>query len=201
MTILFQRTLEQGSGKLCTCYVLEQGQRRRRYNSFDNARTMNCSLNNNTNHDPVTKSGSTIQPLQKHGLFHKIHMFWDSVMLMKIPPRSQKVSIINIDYVSSLKKMSASWSGQVKRSRSNKWGDRKSLDKGRGTFEDFELFGYHSCKNLCCELERFHSITAWWFYLLLRCYKLADRRLCTILSLVETTSPSCWAKYFSVMAT
>jgi len=40
----------------------------------------------------------------KKGLFHKIHMFCDSVTLMKIPPRSQKVSIINIDYVSSLKK-------------------------------------------------------------------------------------------------
>ena len=134
MTILFQRTrtLEQGSGKLCTRYLLEQGQRWRRYkSSFDNARTMNCSLNNNTNHDPITKSGFTIQPLQKkNGLFHKILMFCDSVMLMKIPPRSQKVSIINIDYVSSFKKMSASWSGQVKRSRSNKWGDRKSLDKG-----------------------------------------------------------------------
>jgi len=206
MTILFQRTrtLEQGSGKLCTCYLLEQGQRWRRYkSSFDNARTMNCSLNNNTNYDPITKSGFTIQPLQKkNGLFHKILMFCDSVMLMKIPPRSQKVSIINIDYVSSLKKMSASWSGQVKRSRSNKWGDWKSLDKGRGTFEDFELFGDHSCKNLCCELKRFHLITVWWFYLLLRCYKLADRRLCTtISSLVETTSPSCWGKDTSVMAT
>ena len=109
MTILFQRTrtLEQGSGKLCTCYVLEQGQRRRRYNSsFDNARTMNCSLNKNTNHDPITKPGFTIQPLQKHGLFHKIHVFCDSVTLMKIPPRSQKVPIINIDYVSSLKNVS-----------------------------------------------------------------------------------------------
>jgi len=72
MTILFQRTrtLEQGSGKLCTCYVLEQGQRRRRYDSsFDNARTMNCSLNNNTNHDPITKSGFTIQRLQKKVYF------------------------------------------------------------------------------------------------------------------------------------
>ena len=87
------------------CYLLEQGQRRRRYDSsFDNARTMNCSLNNNTNHDPITKSGFTIQPLQKHGLFHKIHMFCDSVVFMKIPPKSQKVSIINIDYVSSSKK-------------------------------------------------------------------------------------------------
>ena len=65
---------------------------------------MNCSLNNNTNYDPITKSGFTIQSLQKNGLFHKIHMFCDSVILMKIPPRSQKVSIINIDYVSSLKK-------------------------------------------------------------------------------------------------
>ena len=86
-------------------YLLEQGQRRRRYNSsFDDARTMNCSLNNNTSHDRITKSGFTIQPLQKHGLFHKIHVFCDSVTLMKIPPRSQKVSIINIDYVSSFKK-------------------------------------------------------------------------------------------------
>jgi len=68
---------------------------------------MNCSLNNNTNHDSITKSGFTIQPLQKkNGLFHKIHMFCDSVMLMKVPPRSQKVLIINIDYVSSLKKFS-----------------------------------------------------------------------------------------------
>jgi len=68
---------------------------------------MNCSLNNNTNHDPITKSGFTIQPLQKkNSLFHKIHMFCDSVMLMKIPPRSRKVSIINIDYVSSLKNVS-----------------------------------------------------------------------------------------------
>ena len=51
-------------------YLLEQGQRRRRYNSsFDDARTMNCSLNNNTNHDPITKSGFTIQPLQKKVYF------------------------------------------------------------------------------------------------------------------------------------
>ena len=75
-------------------------------NSSDNARTMNCSLNNNTSHDPIMKSCFTTQLLQKHGLFHKINMFCDSVMLMKIPPRSQKVSIINIDYVSSLKNVS-----------------------------------------------------------------------------------------------
>jgi len=67
---------------------------------------MNCSLNNNTNHDPITKSSFTIHPLQKNGLFHKVHMFCDSVMLTKIPPRSQKVSIINIDYVSSSKNVS-----------------------------------------------------------------------------------------------
>ena len=72
MTIMFQRTrtLEQGSGKLCTRYLLEQGQWRRRYNSsFDNARTMNCSLNNNTNYDPITKYGFTIQRLQKKVYF------------------------------------------------------------------------------------------------------------------------------------
>ena len=34
--------------------------------SFDNARTMNCSLNNNTSHDPIMKSCFTIQPLQKN---------------------------------------------------------------------------------------------------------------------------------------
>ena len=31
-------------------------------------------------------------------------MFCDSVMLMKVPPKSQKVPIINIGYVSSFKK-------------------------------------------------------------------------------------------------
>jgi len=48
---------------------------------------MNCSLNSNTSHDPIMKSGFTIQPLQKHGLFHKVYMSCDSVMLMKIPPK------------------------------------------------------------------------------------------------------------------
>ena len=97
-----------GTGIGKTMYLLSLRKRttRRRYNSsFDNARTMNCLLNKNTNHNPITKSGFTIQPLQKKdGLFHKIHMFCDSIMLMKIPPRSQKVPIINIDYVSSSKK-------------------------------------------------------------------------------------------------
>ena len=199
MTILFQRTrtLEQGSGKLCTRYLLEQGQRRRRYNSsFDNARIMNCLVNNNTNHDPITKSGFTIQPLQKHYFTRSIcsaivSYLWKITKGLHHQHRLRQF----------IKKMSVSWSGQV-RSRSNKWGDRKSLDKERGAFENFELFGYHSCKNLCCELKRFHLITGWWFYLLLRCYKHADRRLCTtISSLVETASPSCWAKDFSVMAT
>ena len=50
------------------------------------------------------KSCFTIKPLRKNGLFHKIHMFCDSVMLMKVPPKSQKVPIINIGYVSSFKK-------------------------------------------------------------------------------------------------
>ena len=194
--------LEQGSGKLCTRYLLEQGQRQRRSNSsFDNARTMNCSLNN---HDPITKSGFTIQPLQKKTVYFTrsicsaiVWCLWKFLQDHKRSPSSTSTTLVHFFN----KKMSVSWSGQVK-SRSNKWGDRKSLDKGRGTFEDFELFGYHSCKNLCCELKRFHLIIGWWFYLLLRCYKLADRRLCmTISSLVETTSPRCSAKDFSVMAT
>jgi len=35
---------------------------------------------------------------------HKIQMFSNIVMLMKIPPKSQKVSIIKTDHVTSLKK-------------------------------------------------------------------------------------------------
>jgi len=56
---------------------------------------------NNINHDPITKSGFTVQPQQKIGLFHNVHMFSDIVMLMKIPPKS-----INTDYISSFKKVS-----------------------------------------------------------------------------------------------
>ena len=95
-----------GTGIGKTMYLLSLRTRTttKKIQLFDNARTMNCSLNNNTSHDRITKSGFTIQPLQKSGLFHKIHMFCDSVMLMKISTKSQKVSIINIDYVSSLKK-------------------------------------------------------------------------------------------------
>ena len=51
---------------------------------------------NNINHDPITKSGFTVQPQQKIGLFHNVYMFSDIVMLMKIPPKS-----INTDYISS----------------------------------------------------------------------------------------------------
>jgi len=94
-----------GIGKTMYLLSLRKRTTRRRYNSsFDNARTINCSLNKNTNYDPITKSGFTIQSLQKNGLFLKIHMFCDSVMLMKIPPKSQKVSIIKKTSTTSVHK-------------------------------------------------------------------------------------------------
>jgi len=39
-------------------------------------------------------------------VIHKIHIFSNIVMLMKIPPKSHKVSIIETDHVTSLKRVS-----------------------------------------------------------------------------------------------
>jgi len=80
--------------------------------SFDKIRAINkeivhsLQLKNDTNRDPMMKSGFALQPRQKSGSFHKIHMFSDNVMIMKIPSKSQKVSIIKTDYITSLKKVS-----------------------------------------------------------------------------------------------
>jgi len=116
--------------------------------------------------NPVTKSIFAFQPRQK-----MIHFICSPILscLWKFLQNHKNVSITNTDYVGSLKE-SVSCSRQVK-SGSNKWGNRKRLKGGRHTFEGF---GYHSCKNLCWEIKRFH---VWRFYPPLRCYKLADKRL------------------------
>jgi len=58
-------------GKICPLYLLEKGQGQRDTtpsSSFDNTRTINkeivhsFQLKYNTNHDPITKSGSALQP-------------------------------------------------------------------------------------------------------------------------------------------
>ena len=72
---------------------------------------------------------------------------------MKIPPRSHRSP-------SSKPTMSVHFKEKVSivfvsgKRRINK----KRLDKGRCTVEDFELFGYYLCKNLCWELKRFHMM-------------------------------------------
>jgi len=127
-----------------TLYLLDQGQRRRRYNSFsssfDNTRIINRSLipahqqyqlpsNNQIWFFPST--------LTKNCLFHNIHMYSDSAMLMKITSKSQRSpSSKSTTSVHSKKsqyrvRVRLKWEEQVR--------ELKEIGNGRRTLKEFRI--------------------------------------------------------------
>ena len=184
-TILFQCSCsrEQESAKLCTLYLLEDNDglttpppplKTSIVHSFQ--------LNNNINQDPITKSGFAFL------LDKKVAHFVGSICspILSCLWNSSKITKVSIINISSLKKKSVSCSRQVKAGPTSEE-NRKRLDRGRRTFEDFDLFDYHSCKSLCCTNSRDFI---YWLYDGFTCH-FRNGRLCIIISsLIETTSPS-----------
>jgi len=184
------RTLEQESGS--TLYLLEQGQRRRKYNSSpfscDHTRTTNneifhtFQLNNNTNHDSTTRTGLAF--LLDKKVVHFVRSICSPILscLWKFLQDHTGLHHQNRPCRFILKKKSVSCSCQVNAGSTKR-------DWTRGDV----LLRISSC-SVTIFVKTFVANSRdfiWWFYLPLRCYKLADERLCiTILSLIETTSPS-----------
>jgi len=138
---------------------------RGRYSSYDNTRTINKEIlhsfqpNNNTNYDPITKSGLALQPRQKVVHFNFVTSICSLILSCLWNSSERSLSSKQVTSV-HLKKSQCYVSGQIKNG-TNKWGNQKRLERGRHAFEDFELFGYHSCKNFCSQLKKFHLLTVW----------------------------------------
>jgi len=148
-----------------TLYLLDQGQRRRRYNSFsssfDNTRIINRSLTPAHQQYQLPSNNQiwlSLQPRQKTVYF--ITSIYSPIVpcLWKLLQNHKGLHHQNRPRQFIRKKVSIVFASG--KSGRNKWGNWKRLETVDILLRNFGLFNYHSCKNLCCDSREF----IYWLY-------------------------------------